>query len=238
MIKAVFFDWFNTLARYEPAREELHAQAFREAGIEVSAEQLTPGLAVADREYFETNAAGPIRERPPQEQAQIYARYERTLLREAGVATNATTERFALIMKRVREMAQTTRFVLFDDVTETLHDLKQRGWLLGLLTNLDKDMAPILEELGLASYISVVVTSAEAGADKPQPPVFLKALEKARVTAAEAVHIGDQYALDVVGARGVGIRPVLLDRPGEHREVTDCLRIRRLTELRSYLDSL
>lgn len=33
MIKAVFFDWFHTLARFEPPREELHRRAYQEVGI-------------------------------------------------------------------------------------------------------------------------------------------------------------------------------------------------------------
>jgi len=73
-------------------------------------------------------------------------------------------------------------------------------------------------ELGIAEYLDFTVTSAEAGADKPQPPIFLKALELAQVTAAEAVHVGDQYQNDVLGARGVGIAPILLDRADYYAE--------------------
>ncbi len=80
-----------------------------------------------------------------------------------------------------------------------------------------------------------MVTSEEAGADKPKPEIFLKALEKAGVDASEAVHVGDQYDLDVVGARGVGISPILIDRYDLYPEVDDCPRIRSLTELAQYL---
>jgi len=73
------------------------------------------------------------------------------------------------------------------------------------------------------------------GADKPEPAIFLAALERAGVNAAEAVHVGDQYKLDVVGARGVGINPILIDRYDLYPEVSDCPRIRSLTELAQYL---
>jgi len=47
--------------------------------------------------------------------------------------------------------------------------------------------------------------------------------------------VGDQYKLDAVGAMGVGIRPILIDRYNSYPEVTDCPRIHRLTELTEYL---
>ena len=80
-----------------------------------------------------------------------------------------------------------------------------------------------------------IVNPGEVGADKPKPPIFLAALERARVNASEAVHVGDQYKIDVVGARGVGISPILIDRYDLYPEVTDCPRIRNLTELLGYL---
>ena len=85
MVKAVFFDWFNTLARYEPPREELQSQALQEFGIHASAQQIIPGILAADREFFEENAVSPIRKRNPEEQTKIYLHYQNTMLTEAGI---------------------------------------------------------------------------------------------------------------------------------------------------------
>jgi len=106
---------------------------------------------------------------------------------------------------------------------------------LGLLTNLQTEVNSMCRELGIASYLDFTVTSAEVGADKPQPPIFLKALELAGVKADEAIHVGDQYQNDVLGAKGVGISPILLDRADYYAEITDCPRIRSLTEISKYL---
>ena len=48
MIKTIFFDWFNTLARYEPPREKLHSLALKECGIERTPEEMLPGVIEAD----------------------------------------------------------------------------------------------------------------------------------------------------------------------------------------------
>ena len=84
-------------------------------------------------------------------------------------------------------------------------------------------------------YLDFIVTSTEAGADKPNPAIFRLALERAGVNSTEAVHVGDQYHLDIIGARGVGINTILLDRFDFYPDVNDCPRIHSLTELTGYL---
>jgi len=235
VIKAVCFDWFNTLARYNPSREEIQSQALREFGISVSPQQIMRGLFIADSDYFEENSISPIRKRSPQEQAEIYTRYQQTILTEAGIDVSGNPDLFLNIMKKAQELSQDMSFTLFDDVLPTIKTLKERRLTLGLLTNLDRDMMSISSELGLEPYIDFIVTSGEVGVDKPRPPIFLAALEKAGVSASEAIHVGDQYKLDIVGAREVGINPILIDRQNLYPDINDCPRITSLTEITDYL---
>ena len=93
------------------------------------------------------------------------------------------------------------------------------------------------QSLGLGSHIGIAITSREVGAEKPEPPIFLAALERAAVLPAEAMHVGDQYSSDVEGALAVGINPVLLDRYGNNGlEAVDCPVIRGLNEVASLLE--
>lgn len=172
MIKAVFFDWFNTLACYDPPREQLHSQAFREFGIHLSPKKIVPGIMLADREYFRENTRLPIRERSPEEQAKVWIGYEEIILTEAGIAVSVEPDTLLKIMDRVRQLSADLTFVLFDDVLITLKGLKEQDFTLGLLNNFDRDMRPICRGLGMESYLDFIVTSGEVGADKPQPPVF------------------------------------------------------------------
>ncbi|MBI4188667.1 MAG: HAD family hydrolase [Chloroflexi bacterium] len=235
MIKAIFFDWFNTLARYEPHREELQSQVLQEFDIHVSPQKIMPGLAVADREYLEENAVSPVRKRTPEEQSKVYSRYQQTILTEAGVSTSLPPDRLVQIMKRVQQLAQGMDFVLFDNVLPTLKTLKERNLTLGLLSNIDWDMQPVCARLGLGPYINFTVTAGEVGADKPEPAFFLAALRKAGVNASEAIHVGDQYKIDIAGAKGVGIKAILIDRYGSSPEPVDCPRIHTLPELTAYI---
>jgi len=233
VIKAVFFDWFNTLAHFEPPRHQLYGQALREFGIELSSEKIMRGILTADQHYFEENAKSPVEKRSPEEQAEVYIYYPKAILAEAGI--NATRELALKILKIVKQQFKGVTFALFDDVLPTLKTLKQQSVILGLITNLTKNVNSICRELGLEPYLDFVVTPQEVGADKPKPPIFLAALDRAKVVASQAVHVGDQYNIDVVGARGVGITPILIDRYDTYPEVSDCSRIHNLSELAQYL---
>ncbi len=233
MIKAIFFDWFNTLACCDPPREALYGQVFREFGIELSPEKILRGISVADRYYFEENTKSPVDKRTPEEQAEVYSHYPKTILAEAGVSVSS--ELPLKILRKVMQQFKGFNFALFDDVLSTLATLKQQKLILGLLTNATRDTISVYHKLGLEPYLDFVVTSEEVGSDKPKPPIFLAALDRAGVKASEAAHIGDQYEIDVVGARGVGIKPILIDRYDIYPEVSDCPRFHSLTELAEYL---
>jgi len=235
VIKAIFFDWFNTLARYDPPREELLSQALSELGINAAAEKVRQGLAAADKYLFDENFINPIRKRSREEQAQLYIRHQEIMLTEIGVDVTKQPDLVGKTLMRVRELSRGLHFVLFEDVLPTLKTLKKQKLILGLLTNLDRDMTPLCRELGLEPYLDFVVTSGEVNSDKPNAPIFLAALERAEVTPAEAIHIGDQYKVDVIGARGVGITPLLLDRYDLSPDVNDCPRLHSLAEVPQYL---
>ena len=233
MIKAIFFDWFNTLVRFEPPRIELYSQVFQQFGVELAPKEIMRGIMAADLYYIEENAKLPVEKRGAEEQAKVHSYYPKAILAEAGI--KAAEELVSEISKVLREQYKKPTLVLFDDVLPTLKTLKQRGLALGLLTNATKDTLSLHRKLALEHYLDFVVTSQVAGADKPKPPIFLAALDRAGVKALEAIHVGDQYQLDVEGARGVGINPILIDRYDLYPEVSDCPRILSLNELVQYL---
>src|SRR5690606_41831866 len=60
-----------------------------------------------------------------------------------------------------------------------------------------------------------------AGAGKPAPRIFEAACAQARVAPENCWHVGDQLHADALGAMGVGMHPVLVDREGRHTDRTD-----------------
>ncbi|MBI2854193.1 MAG: HAD family hydrolase [Chloroflexi bacterium] len=230
--KTIFFDWYNTLAHHDPPNEELQLEACRSYGITIDPQLLRAGLAEADRYIYEENAKLRIDKRTPSEQVEIYTYYEDIVLKKAGAGV---PRGMALpIYMRVRDMAASRKFALFDDVLPTLNKLKMMLVTTGLISNMPKDMTHVLAELGVSSLLDHVITSTEAGADKPDQKIFQYALSKANVQPWEALHVGDQYHMDVVGARNAGMVPMLLDRHGDCPE-TDCQRIASLEEVLKFV---
>jgi putative hydrolase of the HAD superfamily len=231
MIKAVFFDLYYTLVRYEPPQEELEAKALKEFGIDVSPEVFCRPLTAANEFIYQEIAQRPLSQRSREEKMAIYAQYQRIILTEAGVEPD---ERLVLAMLGRMQQFQ-MKLVLFDDVAPALNDLKGRGLVLGLISNVEHDIASTLDELGLPSWLDIVVNSQDAGYNKPRPEIFQEALRRAEVQPSEAMYVGDQYQVDCVGAGRAGMRGVLLDRGDYFQEITDCPRIRSLTELAEHL---
>jgi len=227
--KAIFFDWFNTLARYEPPREQLHSQVLREFNIEITPLKLLPGILAGDKYFFSEVATLSISKRSPEEQGKLYFRYAQIMLEKVGIKLDPAT--IQQLIKKWPQIFRKTEFVLFEDVLDTLKKLKERQLVLGLITNATKDAVSRQREMGLEQYLDFTVTSEEAKADKPAPEIFELALKRAGVEASRAIHVGDQYEIDIVGARGLGITPVLIDRYDLYPEIKDCPRIRTLPEL-------
>lgn len=233
MIRSVFFDLFRTLAEHDPPQQRVLHQVLVDLGIDVSLEQVERGQLAAEKVYFAAYATRPIRQMNPAERADSISRHHRRVLVESGIdAGDELAERtFAEMQRRV----DPTKLGLYEDVPAALAALKKRGLTLGLLTNMSREVEHIRHDLGLDEYFSFTVTPEDAGADKPEAAFFGCALERAGVSAAEAMHVGDQYPLDIVGARAAGIRAVMIDRVNMYPEITDCPRIHSLAELPDYL---
>jgi HAD superfamily hydrolase (TIGR01662 family) len=227
MIKAVFFDFYNTLACFDPPREELQARACGEFGIRVTPEGIARGYALADAYMAKEVAIVPLRERDSQDTKSFFAEYQRLILQGAG--KEVSLEQALEVISRLRQFSYD--YALFDDVLPTLDVLKKQGLTLALLSNNDGDMNKLCDDLGLSAHLDFAINAQEVGLGKPHPPIFREALKRAEVKPAEALYVGDQYETDVKGARGVGIHPVLLDRDGLKTDVQDCPLIEGLLEL-------
>ncbi|MEE9217186.1 MAG: HAD family hydrolase [Anaerolineales bacterium] len=234
MITTVFFDLYNTLAGFQPSRYEIQSQALGDFGIQVTPKGILRGYALADAFMSEQNATKPTRSLDRQERRDFFAEYERRVLEGAGVEVDR--DKALDIWRRVREVPYgLTRFA---DVLPVLDALKREDLTLGLITNINQDGDELAGSLGLMSHLDFTLTSSEVGSEKPNPPIFLAALEKAGASPDEAVHVGDQLTSDIAGARSVGISPVLLDRDGNHVGYSEAPRIEGLAELPGVLAGL
>lgn len=214
MIKAVFFDMYNTLICYNPPREESQSNSLKKFGFDLTPEQLALPVIAADEYFYEENAKLALAKRSDEEKKNLWAQYEAVLLQEAGITpTKELISNMLIEMKNFKY-----EMVLYDDVIPTLTAIKKRGLITGLVSNVDKDISSMLEKLELKALLDIIVTSQEAGFTKPHREIFERAANEAGIKAEEALFIGDQYKVDVLGSVNAGMSGVLLDRADYYKD--------------------
>jgi putative hydrolase of the HAD superfamily len=102
---------------------------------------------------------------------------------------------------------------LQEEVVPVFRALRARGLLLGIISNWDDRLKPLLARFGLLPFLEVVIVSCEVGHTKPAPEIFHQAAAGLRLAPHRIVHVGDSLVEDVAGASAAGLQPVLIRRP-------------------------
>ena len=115
-------------------------------------------------------------------------------------------------------------------VPEALAELASLGARLAVVSNSDGTVENVLRGCGLRGHVEAVFDSQRVGYEKPDPRLFLHALESTGARPARTLHVGDLYSVDVEGARAAGLHAALLDPYGDWQDA-DCARFEDLTEV-------
>ena len=102
-----------------------------------------------------------------------------------------------------------------EGVLETLRKLRERGFRLGMISVCSEEVAELWEETPFAGLFDSTVFSCSVGLRKPDPAIYRLALDELGVEANEALFVGDGANDELAGAERVGIRAVLILRPGQ-----------------------
>jgi putative hydrolase of the HAD superfamily len=192
--KAVFLDALGTLVELEPPWVGLRAAL----GDDIPEERLVAAVR-AEMAYYKAHSD---EGRDAESLADLRSRCAELLSRELGTAVSSEA------------LVDSIRFTAFPDAAPALRRLRDAGLTLVCVSNWDISLQQVLDRCGLAELLDGAISSAAAGARKPDPAIFSAALELAGCGADEAVHVGDTREEDVEGAEAAGIRVLLLDRDG------------------------
>ena len=233
-IRAVFFDASGTLLHVNGSVGETYARLAREHSKIVSVQDLEAGF----RRCFAT--APPMAF--PGAEADRIPRLEKAWWHDVVQQVFAPLGPFlgfeAYFHALYDFFAEPQAWQLYPEARRTLAALHARGYRLGVISNFDARLFGLLDGLDIGHFFDPIVASTRAGAAKPEPAIFHKALAECDLQPQEALHIGDSYELDIVGARNTGLTPVLIERSGRQQHTDDCLVVRRLDELLTVLESL
>jgi HAD superfamily hydrolase (TIGR01509 family) len=188
-VDAVTIDAYGTLVRLVDPVPEL-TEALRRHGVEQTDEQVEAAFDAEVDYYVQRSHEG------RDEAALALLRRDCAAVFLGAAGAEVEPEAF------VDDFIAALRFEPLPAAFETCNELAGRGYRLAVVSNWDVGLRGQLAQLGLDVP---VVTSAEAGAPKPDPAIFRLALARLEVEPARALHVGDSDA-DEEGARAAGMR--------------------------------
>ncbi len=206
MITAVFFDFYKTLCFYSlKACFQRVTDRYR---VEVDWDRYETAQENIFTHIWRSNTTYSLREAVGTAMIR-----ECEFVRELGIQEHVEQVAWELLQCG-HPLFAAVNAKLYDDVVPTLQHLRDAGFQLAIVSNWDAPLDPLIERLGIADYFDTIVASHDVRvkSEKPDSHIFNYTLAAIGVSAEEAVHVGDTYEADVIGAKNVGIRPILIDR--------------------------
>ena len=229
--RVLLFDFYATLVDIETDEADLHPwevviRFLRYHGATASAELLKERYV----EYVNAALAATGERYPDVDVVPIFRR----VMTEAGTDGS---DSLALHVAQLFRSASIRRFRLFPETREVVSALASKYRLAMVTDSQEPYVMPELRQVGLADVFSPVVISANHGFRKPDPRIFRIALDQIGIDASDAVHVGDSWQRDVVGATDAGIHAFWICRDaGEAaRRPADGRAVSILSDLRGLL---
>lgn len=113
---------------------------------------------------------------------------------------------------------------------KVLDFLKNKDIKMGIITNGKTNFQMRnIEALHIKDYFDVILISEKEGMKKPQPEIFIKALDILKIESSYSLFIGDHFENDIKGATNIGMKALLFDRKNNNTEYRD--RIENLMDI-------
>jgi putative hydrolase of the HAD superfamily len=205
--RGLLLDAMGTLIGLREPVGRTYARAAARHGITVQPQALERAFRQAYRQA--PPLAFPGLSGPALERAELGWWGDRISATLAGAGGPQAPE--ALVEELFTHYADPGRWQVYEDVPAHLERWHGRGLGLAVVSNFDSRLPVLLEGLGLARWLTVVVVSSAAGAAKPHPAPFQLALKGLGLSPDQAWHVGDSPE-DLEGAAAAGLRCLLVRR--------------------------
>lgn len=232
-IKAIFFDLDGTLRHSIPSGGDVFTDYVMALGLQVDDDAR---LGAMRWEHLYWASSVDLRDdllAHSGETENFWIEYSRRRLVALGASLEWSVEFAPDVSKHMGEFYRPESIVP-EDVRRALPQLKQAGYILGVISNRDKPFQDLLHELGIGEFFEFSLAAGEVNSYKPEPGVFEHVLQRMNLSAQDVIYVGDNYYADVVGARRAGLRPVLYDPRGIFPD-PDCTTIKSFDELNSVI---
>jgi putative hydrolase of the HAD superfamily len=208
-LRAVTFDAGGTMIHSDPSPGEIYAHHLSRLGRPVRAEEVGPVFRDAWAELQRRTVPGQDRYNSvPGGEMGWWGEFVREVLRRLD--HDAPWE--PLLEDLYAAFCDASVWKVYPETTHTLEGLKELGIRLAVISNWDHRLPGILRDLNLTDFFETVTVSSIEGTEKPASGIFSLTLDRMRVPAKAALHVGDSPLEDYTGAEEAGLNAVLVDR--------------------------
>lgn len=207
----VFLDAQGTLITAHPSVAAIYGDAFLRLGKRIDHAEIASAVRLLWAEF----------RRPPEESGALYdtsdeatrawwARFNGQLFLRLGMQDGLES----FVEELWEAFGRPESYRPYPETIAVLTELRSRGYRLGMVSNWDSRLPSVCDTLGISPHMEFILASASVGVEKPDRRIFEMALASAGVPPHRAIHVGDDYDADVLGAQGAGIDVLHLDRDG------------------------
>ncbi|MBA3823489.1 MAG: HAD family hydrolase [Ktedonobacterales bacterium] len=232
-IRTIFFDVGFTLLRPHPSLIEVVQGVAARAGFTIPLEDLRARYPVASQTITGSHH---ITGATWADNATITATW-RTYFTALLAPSIPDVERLDdCVTDALVEFDRHVTWQPYPDVLPALARL-QAHYTLGIISDWGIGLGQILRGHDLHQFFTVQIVSATSRRAKPDPALFAEALRRGDALGDYTVYVGDTYVQDILGARSVGIHPILIDRRARlDPQAVDCPVIHTLDDLLRLLE--
>ena len=228
----VFLDAVNTLMDLEPDFPGFFIKMARREGVECDPAFVKEALE-RSRQRVRVRLAGRADFSISQERERTFWRsIDSEIFREMGFGDRGPE----IADKAFAEFESGRHFRLLDETVPALRRLRELGFPIGIVSNGTEGMERWMRGCAFAPFMEFIFVSVGVGWEKPGPEIFRLALERAGVEPREALHVGDSFEHDILGAAGVGIPGLWVSRNGATHP--ECPSITHIGELPDWLEGM
>lgn len=208
-MRFMYFDVGGTLIDPHPSVGAIYERVGRRFGLDVGRDRIESVFRSVFAEHVRRSGDAPLALGRDEPTTHIWWR---TLVFQILDVLGFEGDREGLFEAYFAAFEDPEVWRVHDDVEPTLSALRQRGVRMGIISNWDYRLPPLLERLGLAGYFDEQVISCHEGVAKPSVELYQRALARVDAPPSEVRYVGDHRDLDLEPARAVGMDAYLIDR--------------------------
>ncbi len=210
MLSTVIFDFADTIALMLPTNYELVNSVASKKGIEIDEDVFNKSFKYTS-EFMPYSS---LKITSSEERSDFYYNFNSWLLKSLGLFHMIDLEELLDVFFETGR-----HWALKSGVEDLFEYLNNEGVSIGIISNFDSKLEPILEKMNIRRKINYLSVSQNKGLEKPDKQFSMDLFNSYDLDKNESLYIGDSYNLDYVPANGLGIKTYLLDEKNIYQDM-------------------